>query len=271
MGPGGGATRPVRKPPLAEGARHPVEGRDELQASQESRRALAARYGLNPKTVAKWRKRTVTTETICLSRAKVFVSASMTRRASAVVESSIPGTTRCTITNSSPPIRATNSPSLQAARSRSPRSRPATPPRGSRRNARALAHHEPSCFETRATSSIVRRSGSRSVAENASKSEIYRTPRLPRDRDGLQRRPARHAPCGRGNATARRPATNRVFHAAQPRTRRQNENPRVGGSRPACPALSSGASSRRAEGATDPQGDGVVPLVRTTEPEPVRG
>jgi hypothetical protein len=32
--------------------------RAELQASQESSRALAPRYGLNPKTVRKWRKRT---------------------------------------------------------------------------------------------------------------------------------------------------------------------------------------------------------------------
>ena len=32
--------------------------RAELQASQESARALADRYGLNPKTVAKWRART---------------------------------------------------------------------------------------------------------------------------------------------------------------------------------------------------------------------
>ena len=32
--------------------------RAELQASQESTRALAARYGLDPKTVAKWRART---------------------------------------------------------------------------------------------------------------------------------------------------------------------------------------------------------------------
>src|SRR3712207_7707633 len=31
--------------------------RAELQASQEGTRALAARYGLNPKTVAKWRSR----------------------------------------------------------------------------------------------------------------------------------------------------------------------------------------------------------------------
>lgn len=36
--------------------------RAELQASQESTRSLAARYGLNPKTVAKWRKRTTTVD-----------------------------------------------------------------------------------------------------------------------------------------------------------------------------------------------------------------
>ena len=36
--------------------------RAELQASKESSRSLAAQYGLNPKTVAKWRKRTVTTD-----------------------------------------------------------------------------------------------------------------------------------------------------------------------------------------------------------------
>jgi len=36
--------------------------RAELQASQESTRTLAARYGLNPKTVAKWRKRTTTAD-----------------------------------------------------------------------------------------------------------------------------------------------------------------------------------------------------------------
>src|ERR1700691_1482032 len=36
--------------------------RAELQASQESTRSLAARYGLNPKTVAKWRKRTTTSD-----------------------------------------------------------------------------------------------------------------------------------------------------------------------------------------------------------------
>jgi transposase InsO family protein len=36
--------------------------RAELQAAQESTRALAARYGLNPKTVAKWRRRTTTVD-----------------------------------------------------------------------------------------------------------------------------------------------------------------------------------------------------------------
>jgi len=36
--------------------------RAELQASQESTRSLAARYGLNPKTVAKWRERTTTVD-----------------------------------------------------------------------------------------------------------------------------------------------------------------------------------------------------------------
>jgi transposase InsO family protein len=36
--------------------------RAELQASEESTRALAARYGLNPKTVAKWRGRTGTAD-----------------------------------------------------------------------------------------------------------------------------------------------------------------------------------------------------------------
>jgi len=35
----------------------------ELQAAQESNRALAVRYGLNPKTVAKWRARTGTADT----------------------------------------------------------------------------------------------------------------------------------------------------------------------------------------------------------------
>ncbi len=36
--------------------------RAELQASQDATRTLAARYGLNPKTVAKWRKRTTTAD-----------------------------------------------------------------------------------------------------------------------------------------------------------------------------------------------------------------
>jgi transposase InsO family protein len=36
--------------------------RAELQASQEATRALAARYGLNPKTVAKWRQRATTAD-----------------------------------------------------------------------------------------------------------------------------------------------------------------------------------------------------------------
>ncbi len=36
--------------------------RAELQAAKEGTRTLAARYGLNPKTVAKWRKRTTTTD-----------------------------------------------------------------------------------------------------------------------------------------------------------------------------------------------------------------
>jgi DNA-binding XRE family transcriptional regulator len=36
--------------------------RAELQASKESTRTLAARYGVNPKTVAKWKKRTSTVD-----------------------------------------------------------------------------------------------------------------------------------------------------------------------------------------------------------------
>jgi transposase-like protein len=36
--------------------------RAELQAAQGTTRTLAARYGLNPKTVAKWRRRTTTTD-----------------------------------------------------------------------------------------------------------------------------------------------------------------------------------------------------------------
>lgn len=34
----------------------------ELQASQGSTRALASRYGLNPKTVTKWRRRSTTAD-----------------------------------------------------------------------------------------------------------------------------------------------------------------------------------------------------------------
>lgn len=37
--------------------------RAEFQASQESTRTLAARYNLDPKTVAKWRNRTTTADT----------------------------------------------------------------------------------------------------------------------------------------------------------------------------------------------------------------
>ncbi|GLK61955.1 hypothetical protein GCM10017624_41190 [Azotobacter vinelandii] len=36
--------------------------RAKLQASKQSTRALATRYGLNPKTVTKWRTRTTTTD-----------------------------------------------------------------------------------------------------------------------------------------------------------------------------------------------------------------
>src|SRR5215218_9454088 len=36
--------------------------RAELQRSQEATRTLAAQYGLNPKTVTKWRKRTTTAD-----------------------------------------------------------------------------------------------------------------------------------------------------------------------------------------------------------------
>ena len=39
---------------------HDAAHSSELQASQESSRTLAARYGLNPKTVGKWRKRATT-------------------------------------------------------------------------------------------------------------------------------------------------------------------------------------------------------------------
>ena len=36
--------------------------RAELQEAQASSRALASQYGLNPKTILKWRKRTTTTD-----------------------------------------------------------------------------------------------------------------------------------------------------------------------------------------------------------------
>src|SRR5215213_7363699 len=36
--------------------------RAELQASQETTRTLASHYGLNPKTVAQWRRRTTTAD-----------------------------------------------------------------------------------------------------------------------------------------------------------------------------------------------------------------
>jgi transposase InsO family protein len=47
-------------PSLHGSARTTPRVRAELQAAQASTRALAARYGLNPKTVAKWRHRTTT-------------------------------------------------------------------------------------------------------------------------------------------------------------------------------------------------------------------
>jgi transposase InsO family protein len=47
-------------PGLHGSARTTPRVRAELQAAQEATRALAARYGLNPKTVAKWRRRTTT-------------------------------------------------------------------------------------------------------------------------------------------------------------------------------------------------------------------
>jgi transposase-like protein len=43
-------------------ARTTLRIRAELQASKESSRSLATQYGPNPKTVAKWRQRTVTTD-----------------------------------------------------------------------------------------------------------------------------------------------------------------------------------------------------------------
>jgi transposase InsO family protein len=49
-------------PSLHGSARTTPRVRAELQAAQEATRALAARYGLNPKTVAKWRRRTTTAD-----------------------------------------------------------------------------------------------------------------------------------------------------------------------------------------------------------------
>src|SRR3712207_6448177 len=49
-------------PGLHGSARTTPRVRAELQGSQEATRALAARYGLNPKTVAKWRRRTTTAD-----------------------------------------------------------------------------------------------------------------------------------------------------------------------------------------------------------------
>ena len=47
--------------------------RAELQASQEPTRTLARRYGLNPKTVAKWRQRTTTADAPMGPRARSTV------------------------------------------------------------------------------------------------------------------------------------------------------------------------------------------------------
>ena len=44
------------------GARTTPRVRAEFQASQESSRTLAARYGVNSKTVRKWRQRTTTAD-----------------------------------------------------------------------------------------------------------------------------------------------------------------------------------------------------------------
>ena len=44
------------------GARTTAAVRRTIQHSQESLKALAARHGINPKTVAKWRKRTDTAD-----------------------------------------------------------------------------------------------------------------------------------------------------------------------------------------------------------------
>src|SRR3712207_8477945 len=49
-------------PGLHGSARTTPRVRAELQRAQATTRALAARYGLNPKTVAKWRGRTTTAD-----------------------------------------------------------------------------------------------------------------------------------------------------------------------------------------------------------------
>jgi transposase InsO family protein len=49
-------------PGLHGSARTTPRVRAELQRAQEATRSLAARYGLNPKTVAKWRRRTTVTD-----------------------------------------------------------------------------------------------------------------------------------------------------------------------------------------------------------------
>jgi transposase len=49
-------------PGLHGSARTTPRVRAELQKAQEATRVLAARYGLNPKTVAKWRQRTTTAD-----------------------------------------------------------------------------------------------------------------------------------------------------------------------------------------------------------------
>ena len=49
-------------PGLHGSARTTPRVRAELQASQEATGALAARHGLNPKAVAKWRRRTSTSD-----------------------------------------------------------------------------------------------------------------------------------------------------------------------------------------------------------------
>lgn len=47
---------------LHRGARTTEAVRRAIQNSQESLRALSKRYGINPKTVAKWKKRTSTSD-----------------------------------------------------------------------------------------------------------------------------------------------------------------------------------------------------------------